>query len=359
MFSRGGNTLTVDKRMLFIRNMEDLEKEGIAFTEIEYEVITDANVIGELQYGPYFFRVWELTPKNPGEERKLFLRIREVSNRDIDYDNAKRDGYYHGGDIADELVILSSLFLRRRIKRGHVLRIGDTPVFYDKKGTHIIDTQLIDGQNNLVELASWFDLIKTLDESSHLKFILASKFYNKAIEIIEEQPDMAYLNLVSAIEVLCQDTDIGDTRIADFDQHLFNLINTIENAELQNKIEEAIVGRERFIGRRFVQFILNHVDESFWNYDLRPQLGRVEVGELPRLLKKIYKQRSDTLHSGEPFPPSVFTSPLHGCEIDFSLATMVREKRWEAKDYIPNPYFFERLVNHVLKNYLIRMTETT
>lgn len=343
-----------DNRMLFVRNMEYLGEQNIDYSDIEREVKTDAHIVGDFEYGPYTFAIWEFGYKNPGEERKLIIKYREAKLDRL----ATRSGFYHGGGIADELVILSSLILRRRFILGSIVRIDNCPIMFNHRDGMWIDKQLIDGESNLQELTGWFDRINKLEEAMHQKLILAAKFYHKAIEIIEDQPDIAYLHLVSAIEILCQDTDIGNIQIMDYDPHLSDLINKIEDKELKNAIEKTLIKRERFISRRFVRFILDHIDESFWSDGLRPQFGKVDPEELQLYLKRIYHQRSKTLHTGELFPPSVFRNPLQDSEVDPSIAIMAGDKKWEAKDYIPNPYFFERLVNHVLKNYICRLSET-
>ncbi len=214
-----------------------------------------------------------------------------------------------------------------------------------------IDKSLITGESNLSSLSEWFDLIKTLENKVHHKFILAVRLYHRAILLIEEEPDLAYLNLVSSVEVLCQDVELDDITLADIDIELAKLVNSLDD-KLRDNIEKRILSREKFIKRKFVKFILDNVDDSFWSED-GPEYGRVEQDKLEELLGRIYNQRSRTLHSGDPFPATtIYDPPTLGCEIDFSLGVSVGEKRWDPKDFIPHPHFFERLVNNVLKNYL-------
>jgi hypothetical protein len=146
--------------------------------------------------------------------------------------------------------------------------------------------------------------------------------------------------------------DIGKITLSDLDQKLAKLVNSVENEDLRNKIEQTILKREKFISRRFVAFILDHVEESFWTEEKRPIQGQIKPEELPDLLKRIYKQRSSTLHIGESFPPSIFSPPMMDAEIDFSLGMIKGERRWEPKDFIPHPHFFERLENHVFRNFV-------
>ncbi len=341
-----------DERMYFIRNIEALKKNKSIETHVtEYEVISDAEIVGELTYGPYFFTIWEFDLKREGEERKLCLRIRKVD--DQYWDSAKRAGFYHGGGISEEIVALASLFLRRRFKLGPIVREDDKPIIYGKM-EKFIDKPLITWQSNLGDLSKWLELVENLDGNYHQRFILAVKLYHQAILMIEEHPDMAYLNLISAIEVLCKEAAIGEVKLADLEnEKLAELINRIENEDLRRTIEQTILKREHFIGRRFVAFILDYVGKDFWATE-RPEYGAIKRDDLPKILKRIYDQRSNTLHNGDTFPPYIFRPPTLGAEIVPGLSITHREREWKPQDFIPHPHFFERLVNHVLKNFLTR-----
>lgn len=349
--------MPINKQMFFLKNIEELKNPDVRSHVTEYEVITDANIIGNLTYGPYEFLIWEFSNKKAGEERKLCLRIREIElpnrQRQILL-KATRNGFYHGGDIADELISLCSLFLRRRLKLGSIVREDDTPTLFTHR-KRWFDKDLVTGSNNLNDAKQWFKLVEGLDSQYHQKFILAARLYHRALLTIEDQPDMAYLNLISAIEVLCHNYDIGKVALSQLDRKLSKLVNSIRDEGLRNKIREKILKREKFIKRRFIVFILDHLEKEFWTSTKRPNLGRIDPKQLPKLLARIYDQRSKTLHEGEPFPISVLNPPPpNGEEISISKGTIVRQKLWEPKDFIPHPHFFERLVNFVLKTFLMR-----
>lgn len=347
--------MSTDKRMLFIQNIEDLKKGDVESTISEYEVIADTEIVGVLKYDPYNFMPWEVSNKQEGEERKLLLQIHEKvkSNEEQSTRAANGSAFYHGGDIADELVALSSLFLRRRLKLGPIVRMDEKPLLL--KMTYRIDEYLIRGSSNLENVGQWLKLVEGLDHKYHLRFILAVKLYHQALLIIENYPDIAYLNLVSAIEVLCQDTVIEDEKLVELDSNLAELVDSVEDIQLRQKIECHILNRERFINRKFASFILSHIDDDFWKYKGRSQTARIEPDELPELLKRIYDQRSRTLHAGEPFPIAIFLPPSPiGAEKMTGLALASRGKLWKKKDFIPYPHFFERLVNFVLKTFLLK-----
>jgi len=139
------------------------------------------------------------------------------------------------------------------------------------------------------------------------------------------------------------------------DSNLAELVDSVEDIQLRQKIECHILNRERFINRKFVSFILSHIDDDFWKYKGRSKTARIEPDELPELLKRIYDQRSRTLHAGEPFPIAIFLPPSPiGAEKMTGLAMASRGKLWKKKDFIPYPHFFERLVNFVLKTFLLK-----
>jgi len=341
----------------------------------EYEVITDANIIGQITYPPYFIRPWDIGDYRPGEKRLLCLRI----TRDeplLQFPDNK----------ANEFIYLASLFLRKRLTLGPITRLNNEPtrIYFGLKlsqGYVDIDvvcgeTDRIGGYANLSDLSEWLPLVDKIDKTLRDRFILAVRFYHQAIQMIEDETDMAYINLISAIEVLCQDLDIGKRNLGEIDQGLADAVNKIEQHNIKSDIEKRILSKERFIQRKFIKFVQDNIEESFWKYNKRPDLGRIEPTDLPRILKNVYQQRSNFLHNGEPFPDyiyiresipnlfhlkygqSVTIGKFHREEIPVGNAIMSGGRTWLPQQYIPYPHFFERLVRHVLINYLKRYQES-
>lgn len=335
---------------------------------VEYEVIADANIVGEIIYGSYHFTTWDWAIHRRGESRLLCLRVEQEESLPL-----------LPPTRANEFVYLASLFLRRRLVLGLMTRWDNKPSRGPsglKFGRHkYVDVDILRGTTNLEELSAWLPLIEHLVPDRYDKFILAVRFYSQALEHIEVAADMAYLDLVSAIETLCQDVDIGEKSLAEINEGLANLVNKVDAPGLKREIEAAIIKRERFIKKKFIKFIEQHTDKSFWNYPSRPEEHhRINPDDLNRLLGNIYEQRSRTLHTGEPFPDYIFMhsslpsledypedvfinkeitiryEPME--EILFGTSVTYGGRTWKPEKYIPYPHFFERLVNHVLRNYL-------
>ncbi len=339
-----------DKRMLFVRNIEALRESSRARTT-EYLVIVDAHIVGELSYGPYYFTIWEFTKKEPGEERWLCLRVREKEQDPEEWQRASESGFYHGGGVASEIIALSSLLLRRRLRLQAVVRMDDLPRTFTLTRAWA-DPHLVNGHSNLSDLEPRLRLVETLNPDYHQSFILATRLYHHALGLVEENSEMAYLALVSAVEVLAERYEIDKPPLQELDPQLAGLISQVDSADLRHRLQNRILARERLIARKFKRFILDHVQDSFWQYEGRPEHGKIEPTELPDLLARIYNQRSRTLHTGEPFPPNAVGPPVIWEEIDRSLGMSAGERSWTPEEYIPHVHFFERLVNHVLISFL-------
>ena len=192
--------MSEDKRLYLIRNIEALKNKNIQVHDTEYEIVVDSNIVGEFIYGPYTCGLWEFGQVIQGEERKLYFHVYEKAYPAIHQpeNSEEYSGFYHGGSIAKEFVYLASLFLRRRLKLGPIIRWNNKPYLFPKR-KRWLDDQLIVGESNLNDLNNWFKLTQGLDIKYHQRFILAARLNHNAISIIDEQPDMAYLDLISAI----------------------------------------------------------------------------------------------------------------------------------------------------------------
>lgn len=230
------------------------------------------------------------------------------------------------------------------------------------------DKHLIEGQSNLAELLPWMELVRNLREEVHLPFVLAARLYQQALTQIQSAPDLAYLNLVSAIEALANRQKISMPSIADYDQTLAALLDRVEDQELRNQLGERLLERlnEGKISLRFVRFIQDHVEGSFWEEQSRPpeakdetdpeklrNWGLVVPDDLAEFMKRVYDQRSKALHEGRPFPLWALYSSRDE-ELPRGLGISSGGGFWTKEDFIPSLTFMERLVRHVLIAFLRR-----
>jgi hypothetical protein len=257
--------------MFFLRNKESLRDGSKPRHEVEYRVSADCHFVGEWACEPYRLMLWEFSDKQPGEDRWLCLRTVEIQQEPLS-ERATKSGYYRGGGIPSEIIALASLFLRRRLRLTGMVRLDGRPMLLSP-GASRVHPQLVAGQSNLGTLADWFPLVETLKPELHQRFILAAKLYQEALALIDTKPDLAYLNLVFAVEVVAEEHPIENPSLSDISERIASLVAEIPHAGLKDEIERSLLQRERFIKRRFRTFISEHTEQELWEQD-RPQLGR-------------------------------------------------------------------------------------
>jgi hypothetical protein len=339
-----------DERVYLLRNIIELQKEN-AITEInKYKIFTDAPVHGTFTWWPYTLE--GNVNDQESNEHTLNLKVietpRVITTEDINSGDACY-GYPH--DAASQIVTLASLFLRRKFWINKHLSTNDVPIpKIPKSHKNFNDNELVKQEKSLAPLSEMFKLINNLNIDCQKRFLTAAKFYRRALLTIEEEPDMAYLHLVTSIEVLSGKHRSKFKSIKDYNLELYKILESMEDKKLKEKIESVILERE-YPTSKFVEFITEHVENDFWG--TKTSYGKIKSEDLKKILNRIYDQRSKTLHNGEPFPVNIFHPPLSNEDIDY-CGLRSGENRWSPKDIIPYPEFFERLVNHVLIVYLKR-----
>jgi hypothetical protein len=339
-----------DERIYLLRNITDLEIEN-AKTEInKYKILTDAPVYGSFSWGPYTLSCDMNEQKD--NEHTLYLKVnqtlRVISKEDLSSGDAC---YGDPHDAASEIVTLASLFLRRKFWLSDYLSTNDVPTpKIPKSHKNFNDNELVKQEKSLAPLSEMFELINNLNIDCQKRFLTAAKFYRRALLTIEDEPDMAYLHLVTSIEVLSGKHRSKFKSIKDYNVELYKILESMEDKKLKEKIENVILERE-YLTSKFVEFITEHVENDFWG--TKTGYGKIKSEDLKKILNRIYDQRSKTLHNGEPFPVNIFHPPLSNEDIDY-CGLRSGEKRWPPKNIIPYPHFFERLVNYVLITYLKR-----
>lgn len=336
----------------FLKNITKLDNNdpSIQKDKIEYEVRVAAPAIGQLSYGPYRLSLWDFPPPDKGNQL-LCLQLEKAWSTDeiqnFKFRSVPKDGYYHGGGIADELISLISLALGRWMELGSSVRFNNQPQ-RETTDKSALSLPFRENQVNLGDASEFLELLSKMPEPQHQSFILAARLYHLSISLIESQPDIAYINLVSCIESLLSDT-IVESKIESFDSKLASLITQISDLKLREEIENRILKREKFIKRRFIKFMTVY-SKDFWQSENRPEFGRIEENDFPRLLGLIYDARSSFLHTGKPFP--AFALKPSKNELEFGEGIIMQGRRWDRKDFLPNVTFFAKITGEALRAYV-------
>lgn len=334
-----------EKRLLFMRNAEAAEAGSQRLGKTyEFELLADVPAHGFFQIGAMWIRPWDYAGPLPGRHHSMILSIKNMLDSDT--------GDPGRGPPA-EVCALASVVLRRRINLGPLVRLDDKPMRVASQSPNQ-SPQLVAGKINLADLAPAIEKIRVLPDNLHEAFLLSCRFYQEALDLLDEKPDVAYLLLVSAIEIFVARLGMRNTE-ADFPPNLTAALAAVP--EVERQIVVARLLQDRGIEKHFVKFINEHITHKFWEASpnkLTPAEGRIEPTEIEDLLSRIYDQRSKMVHAGEPLPPNIRNPPESAAEIDRGLEVSALGRKWRRDEFLPYVRFFERLVQHALLTFLER-----
>jgi hypothetical protein len=235
-----------DNRMGWIRNLETLARNSEQFT-VEYELGSECRIPGLLDYSDGRILCALMSTKENRGGMWLYNLILHVP-RDRHGHNLKAGkGYYFRDGRLGELLALMSLFFRCRfylIYSRHLpgdprmgLTIKTEHPFVRVKCNPAIHPPLFESPNkNLaIDFKEFMDTVKTLDHRLHQDFILACHHYARAVREVGVDPEMVFIRLVSAIEVLCRHMALDRKDDALDEQKIARLIESSDLSTEQKK----------------------------------------------------------------------------------------------------------------------------
>jgi hypothetical protein len=153
--------------------------------------------------------------------------------------------------------------------------------------------------------------IPALKADESVALIRAARQYQLAIWVADEDPELAWLQLVSAAEVAATfwKGQTVDPTVA-VNEVMPELVALLRDAGGEPLVVKAAAELATLVGstRRFLDFMLTF--DPGPPQERCPDAGQVPWGQLRKRLRLIYMYRSDRLHSGEPFPPPLHRPPL-------------------------------------------------
>lgn len=297
------------------------------------------------------------------------------------------NSFYPDEEVAEDISSLLSLFCRRHItvvcktREEHNKRQKDEPEFfynwpisfinskdknfwsrkpstvvYGPEGIEIKDYNPKPKGIDIKQLCEYFTLLSSMQDAK--SFLLSTRLYSLALQLIEKHPEISYLLFISSIETICNNVfkDYKPDR-QDMIEMKRNVkaeaikygLNDEQSGELAVKACEGIP----WITRKFVKFLNDFKSDDLWNDDdlfqipdfLIPQKENFE-----ETLKSIYNARGKMQHAGQFFPPtsSVGSQPT----IPSRIYTSSMKSIFSSKQQFPPVCWFERVVNLALNNFL-------
>lgn len=284
----------------------------------EVPLYSDVSIGGQVMEGLGPYKILNAQPSQIGDEPAAVLVVKdnfELSK--IDFSETTTSSF-SGVSLADEIAVLISLCLGIRIRAGGITReikANDAPDFirgdYEKplffhprrfRGhyKHILPRAT---QNRLLDL----DLLKIYPQLSpdlSLTLVRSARSYRDALWIAEVDPNLAWLLLVTSIEVVAVYEQRRDKTSLDILREC-----KVEFSQKLRKISpqaEELVADE-FSGTlkstaRFLSFMQKYLPD--------PPMQRPPVAfqlnwtwdNLKKILPSVYNYRSKALHDSVPFP---------------------------------------------------------
>lgn len=289
----------------------------------------------------------------------------------VDGELAKTDAKaYHGGDMSDEFAALLSLSLRARCRTGgrwwsHGIGpdVDAKPFFVDRleptspvvfHGWDVLPG--LSGARDVSAVEEHLQRYSALPENHALALVKAARQYQLGVWVANEDPNLAWLRLVSGIEVASQTLKMPKATHVERVQDLLPAF-AAKLAELDPEVAEGIAKTvSSIVGstRRFLAF--------FERFCPPPPLERpavhdqVDWAALPETLRLIYGYRSTALHQGRPFPapmcepPRAFDSGI-AIERPLGLSSAAYNASWVKDEYPMLLATFEYLVHGALLNW--------
>lgn len=366
------------------RNWRAMLSDRPCTSSYEYPLYTDAVMTGELSgehHRPYQVINTVPIPKSARYRRpSLILRVdwhEPYSVDDLINPNPRRprSNDYTGASHWDEIAALISLSLGVRLKAGGETRLfrpdGDPlgrpmahglaedpwPIMHDEEQL-LLPAAL--GEHNLTEMSCPLFLLPSLAPKTATAVVKASRLYQDALWMVESTPELAWILLASAIEVVADDwhdtkekPSVRLERIhPDLNEYLIQAAGTSVRDKVANHFANLMKSTDKFI-----EFILAFLPDP---PDVRPAtIGQIlwEKEWMENAARLIYGYRSKALHVGIPFPPPMcappmaFGEPLVLAERPFGVGYGLPGAYWREVDLPMHLHVFEYIVRQAILKY--------
>jgi hypothetical protein len=184
--------------------------------------------------------------------------------------------------------------------------------------------------------------------------VASARLYALALELLFDQPEIAYQMLISAVETMANAAlkkyQPSEAEKLEHKKSVFDLAMDMELGEWSAKqLALAACNSEFWATKKFKKFLTENIDGSIW--DNEDDLFRMPRQLLPkredfeRTLGRIYKARSHATHLGHQFPAAARYAG--GGMIPMHIAT----EFYLSESPFPPVIWFERIVNNAIRNF--------
>jgi len=349
-----------DNRMGWMRNLEALASGGKPYT-IEFEIGSECQIQGLLDYADGKIICAAMSTEESKDGLWLYNLILHFPTGHKFNPKADGSGYYFKDGVIGELLALMSLFFRCRFYLISSRLLPGNPTlgmtlkkeyaFNREKCNPGVHPPLFQKPKaDFIGFKDFLDGVKKLNASLHQDFILACHHYARAVKEVGVDPEMVFIRLVSAVEVLSQylTLDRKDDRLEE--QQVTALIAQ-SNLAPDNKNELKNIFDVRKSRKKFIRFVEQHCSGIFTGGNIKAKRLKITRTNLGKALNAIYTARSKYLHAGEPM---FLSQPFKGgakWDTDPTSGMIADNRTFAEGQKLPYAWFFEGLVRLCLLNY--------
>lgn len=211
----------------------------------------------------------------------------------------------------------------------------------------------IDIPLDLKEVAKIEPLFKGDHDPKFVNFLqTAGRFYLQALQNFEERPDVAYLNLITAGEVLSNYYEIKKEELLDDDAR--DILTKIADASTDGpKLAKRIKGRLYQVKRRFLRLFTDLLTEPFFLIsEAEHEFSRLKKEDIAERMSAAYDLRSLHVHTGIPFGHWISRSIGECSEIQMGTPIVDNDKFKKAVALAPTYFGLERAIRYCLLRFM-------
>lgn len=183
-------------------------------------------------------------------------------------------------------------------------------------------------------------------------FFTAGSFYMRSLQMIEDHPELAYLDLISAGEVLSNYYEFTDERL--FDAEMLKLLKDIRST-LPDGDKKANILKARMyqVKKRFRLALTDLLPANFFEKTEASQaFGALSAAEIDKSIASAYDLRSRYVHTGQRF--GVWTRAQEHLSAEKQIGTPVVNDKELEKLLVSAPTFLglERIIRSCLLRFI-------
>lgn len=259
-----------------------------------------------------------------------------------------------GDQLIDEIAAVTAFCLNAVCTRDYsralrlIPRIGDSPATRGPASImrRTFDPVVVLSEQSINDLNAFLCALTALQRKNYEAAIRAIRQIVEAVLVVGEDATLAYTLMVAALESLSQSTKPPLSNWSEYDEQKRGRIEEATrglSARRKDKIQAAILANEhQALKHRFVSFVLDHVEPSFYRDEAIDAVRPIAAVELPRALHQAYDIRSRNIHALQNLAPEMW------------MAAYQADTAYTPRGVLLGLEGLARLARHVVRRFIAR-----